>query len=92
LWLLNGDYKKMFLLVQTYLGGQSYCPPPHLTPQIQCGSSTVVVLDLDAKTVDGTIRTDTNLALELLGSKGQIDRFASFWVLFNLCKSKQNIR
>jgi hypothetical protein len=35
LLLLNGDYKKMFLLVQTYLGGQSYCPP-HLTPQIQC--------------------------------------------------------
>jgi hypothetical protein len=27
--------------------------------------------DLDAKTVNGTIRTDTNLALELLGSKGQ---------------------
>jgi hypothetical protein len=27
LWLLNGDYKKMFLLMQTYLGGQSYCPP-----------------------------------------------------------------
>ncbi len=26
--------------------------------------------DLDAKTVDGTIRTDTHLALELLGSKG----------------------
>jgi hypothetical protein len=35
LWLLNGDYKKMFLLVQTYLGGQSYCSP-HSTPQIQC--------------------------------------------------------
>jgi hypothetical protein len=35
LWLLIGDYKKMFLLVQTYLGGQSYCSP-HLTPQIQC--------------------------------------------------------
>jgi hypothetical protein len=28
LWLLNGDYKKMFLLVHTYLGGQSYCSPP----------------------------------------------------------------
>jgi hypothetical protein len=26
--------------------------------------------DFDAKTVDGTICTDTNLALELLGSKG----------------------
>ncbi len=33
-----GDYKKMFLIVQTYLGGQSYFPPPpfHLAPQIQC--------------------------------------------------------
>jgi hypothetical protein len=30
-----GDYKKMFLIVQTYLGGQSLCSP-HLTPQIQC--------------------------------------------------------
>jgi hypothetical protein len=28
-----GDYKKMFLIVQTYLGGQSLCSP-HLTPQI----------------------------------------------------------
>jgi hypothetical protein len=26
--------------------------------------------DLDAKTVNGIIRTDTNLALELLGLKG----------------------
>ncbi len=32
LWLLNGDYKKMFLLVQTYLGGQSYCSPPFNPP------------------------------------------------------------
>jgi hypothetical protein len=30
-----GDNKKMFLIVQTYLGGQSLCSP-HLTPQIQC--------------------------------------------------------
>ncbi len=30
-----GNYKKMFLIVQTYLGGQSFCSP-HLTPQIQC--------------------------------------------------------
>ena len=30
-----GDYKKMFLIVQTYLEGQSLCSP-HLTPQIQC--------------------------------------------------------
>jgi hypothetical protein len=30
-----GDYKKMFLIVQTYLVGQSLCSP-HLTPQIQC--------------------------------------------------------
>jgi hypothetical protein len=30
-----GDYKKMFLIVQTYLGGQPLCSP-HLTPQIQC--------------------------------------------------------
>ncbi len=30
-----GDYKKMFLIVQTYLGGQSLCSP-HLTPQIKC--------------------------------------------------------
>jgi hypothetical protein len=30
-----GDYKKMFLIVQTYLEGQSLCFP-HLTPQIQC--------------------------------------------------------
>jgi hypothetical protein len=30
-----GDYKKMFLIMQTYLGGQSLCSP-HLTPQIQC--------------------------------------------------------
>jgi hypothetical protein len=35
LWLFNGDYKKMFLLVQTYLGG-NLIVPPHLTPQIQC--------------------------------------------------------
>ncbi len=28
LWLLNSDNKKMFLLVQTCLGGQSYCSPP----------------------------------------------------------------
>jgi hypothetical protein len=28
------DYKKMFLIVQTYLGGQSSCSS-HLTPQIQ---------------------------------------------------------
>ncbi len=35
LWLLSGDYKKMFLLVQTYLGG-NLIVPPHLTPQIQC--------------------------------------------------------
>ncbi len=32
LWLLNGDYKKMFLLVQTYLGGPSYCSPPFNPP------------------------------------------------------------
>ncbi len=32
LWLLNGDYKKMFLLVHTYLGGQSYCSPPFNPP------------------------------------------------------------
>jgi hypothetical protein len=32
LLLLNGDYKKMFLLVQTYLGGQSYCSPPFNPP------------------------------------------------------------
>jgi hypothetical protein len=32
LWLLKGDYKKMFLLVQTYLGGQSYCSPPFNPP------------------------------------------------------------
>jgi hypothetical protein len=30
-----GDCKKMFLIVQTYLGGQSLCSP-QLTPQIQC--------------------------------------------------------
>jgi hypothetical protein len=30
-----GDYKKMFLIVQTYLEGQSLFSP-HLTPQIQC--------------------------------------------------------
>ncbi len=30
-----GDYKKMFLIMQTYLGGQSLCSP-QLTPQIQC--------------------------------------------------------
>jgi hypothetical protein len=29
-----GNYKKMFLIVQTYLEGQSLCSP-HLTPQIQ---------------------------------------------------------
>jgi hypothetical protein len=29
-----GNYKKMFLIVQTYLGGQSLCSP-HLAPQIQ---------------------------------------------------------
>jgi hypothetical protein len=32
LWLLNSNYKKMFLLVQTYLGGQSYCSPPFNPP------------------------------------------------------------
>jgi hypothetical protein len=32
LWLLNGNYKKMCLLVQTYLGGQSYCSPPFNPP------------------------------------------------------------
>ncbi len=32
LWLLNGNYKKMFLLLQTYLGGQSYCSPPFNPP------------------------------------------------------------
>jgi hypothetical protein len=30
-----GNYKKMFLILQTYLGGQSYYPPP-FNPQIQC--------------------------------------------------------
>jgi hypothetical protein len=30
-----GDYKKMFLIVPSYLEGQSLCYP-HLTPQIQC--------------------------------------------------------
>jgi hypothetical protein len=30
-----GDYKKIFLIVQTYLEGQSLCSP-HLTPKIQC--------------------------------------------------------
>jgi hypothetical protein len=30
-----GDYKKMFLIMQTYLGGQSLSSP-HLAPQIQC--------------------------------------------------------
>jgi hypothetical protein len=30
-----GNYKKMCLIVQTYLGGQSLCSP-HLTPRIQC--------------------------------------------------------
>jgi hypothetical protein len=28
LWLLNGNYKKMFLLVQTYLGGAILLFPP----------------------------------------------------------------
>ncbi len=32
LWFLNYDYKKMFLLVQTYLRGQSYCSPPFNPP------------------------------------------------------------
>ncbi len=27
-----GDYKKIFLIVQTYLGGQSYYPPPFNPP------------------------------------------------------------
>jgi hypothetical protein len=33
-----GDYKKMFLIVQTYLGGGNLIIPPHfhLAPQIQC--------------------------------------------------------
>jgi hypothetical protein len=31
----TGDYKKLFLTVQTYLEGQSLCSP-HLTPQIHC--------------------------------------------------------
>jgi hypothetical protein len=34
-----GNYKKMFLILQTYLGGQSLCSP-HLTPQIQCLPAT----------------------------------------------------
>jgi hypothetical protein len=33
------NYKKMFLIVQTYLEGQSLCSP-HLTPQIQCLPAT----------------------------------------------------
>jgi hypothetical protein len=32
-----GDYKKMSLIVQTNLEGQSLCSP-HLTPQIQCNA------------------------------------------------------
>ena len=28
LWLLNGDYKKMFLLVQTFVGGAILLFPP----------------------------------------------------------------
>ncbi len=36
LWLLNGNYKKMFLLVQTYLGGQSYCSPRFSPPNQVC--------------------------------------------------------
>jgi hypothetical protein len=31
----NRRLQEMFLIVQTYLGGQSLCSP-HLTPQIQC--------------------------------------------------------
>jgi hypothetical protein len=32
-----GDYKKRFLIVQTYLGGNLIIPPHfHLAPQIQC--------------------------------------------------------
>jgi hypothetical protein len=43
LWLLNSDYKNMFLLVQTYLGGAILLFPPHLTPQIQCLPEAVMV-------------------------------------------------
>jgi hypothetical protein len=32
-----GDFKKMFLIMQTYLGGHLIIPPHfHLAPQIQC--------------------------------------------------------
>jgi hypothetical protein len=28
LWLLNSNYKRVFLFMQTIWGGQSYCSPP----------------------------------------------------------------
>jgi hypothetical protein len=43
-----GDYKKMFLIVQTYLEGQSLCSP-QLTPQIQCLPETGFELSLSKK-------------------------------------------
>ncbi len=46
LWFLNGNYKKMFLLVQTYLGGQSYCSPPFNRPNPVSSSPWLVPFTL----------------------------------------------
>jgi hypothetical protein len=45
LWLLNGDYKKMCLPMQTYLGGQSYCSLP-FNPPNPVSSGTDLALQL----------------------------------------------
>jgi hypothetical protein len=63
LWLLIGNYKKMFLLVQTSLGG-NLIVPPHSPPQIQClsDSGTPCVLLQECATICKVPLTEKALA------------------------------